>query len=149
MRPLRPDTEGSVIYIVDDEESVRKGFSLLLRSAGMVCRAFSSAEQFLAEVGPREGGCVLLDITMPKLTGFDVQKELKQRGSHLPVIAVSARDDAETSLLARQLGARFFFRKPVDDQALLDAIHWVLESDPPETHERHPLDKGARSNHAP
>jgi FixJ family two-component response regulator len=114
---------------VDDEEPVRRGFSLLMRSADLPCRAFASAEQFLAEVDPQQGGCVLLDITMPRLTGLQLQKELAKRQLDLPVIAVSARDDADTSLLARELGARFFFRKPVDDQALLDAIHWVLESD--------------------
>ena len=119
----------SIVYIIDDEESVRRGFSLLLRSAGMEYRAFSSAEQFLAEVDPQREGCVLLDITMPRLTGLDLQKELRKRGLNLPVIAISARDDADTSRLARELGARFFFRKPVDDQALIDAIHWVLESD--------------------
>ena len=120
-----------LVYIVDDEESVRKGFSLLMRSAGMSSRAFASAEQFLAEVDPNQAGCVLLDITMPRLTGLQLQQVLRQRKLHLPVIAISARDDADTSRLARQLGAQFFFRKPVDDQALLDAIHWVLESERP------------------
>lgn len=121
-----------MIYVVDDEESVRKGFSLLLRSAGMTCRAFVSADQFLAEMGPQEEGCVLLDITMPRLTGLELQKELNRRSIHLPVIAVSARDDNETRLLARQLGARFFLRKPVDDQALIDAVQWVMGTDPSE-----------------
>ncbi|MHC1764478.1 MAG: response regulator transcription factor [Verrucomicrobiia bacterium] len=121
--------DSSRVYVIDDEESVRKGFSLLLRSAGMVCQAFPSAEEFLAEVDPQQQeGCVLLDITMPRLSGFEFQKELQRRKFILPVIAISARDDAETALLARQLGARFFFRKPVDDQALLDAIHWILGS---------------------
>lgn len=120
-----------MVYIVDDEESVRRGFSLLMRSAEMPCRAFSSAEQFLAEVDPQQAGCVLLDITMPQVSGLQLQQALKQRKLNLPVIAISARDDADTSLLARQMGARFFFRKPVDDQALLDAIQWVLESDRP------------------
>ena len=118
-----------VIYIVDDEESVRKGLSRLMRSAGMPCRDFASGEQLLAEIDPEQAGCVLLDITMPGLTGFQLQTELKKRKINLPIIAVSARDDADTSSRARQLGARFFFRKPVDDQALLDAIHWVLEDD--------------------
>ena len=122
-----------LVYIVDDEESVRKGFSLLMRSAGMSFCAFASAEQFLAEVDPNQAGCVLLDITMPRLTGLQLQQVLRQRNLHLPVIAISARDDADTSTLARQMGARFFFRKPVDDQALLDAIHWVLESEPTKT----------------
>jgi FixJ family two-component response regulator len=129
---MKPSTDKALVYIVDDEESARKGFSLLLRSAGIACRTFGSAEQFLAEVSPREGDCVLLDVTMPRMSGLELLKELMRREFHPPVIAISARDDAETSSLVRQLGARFFLRKPVDDQALIDAIHWVLESDPPE-----------------
>jgi two-component system response regulator FixJ len=121
-----------VVYIVDDEESVRKAFTLLMRSAGMPCCAFCCAEQFLAEVDAQQEGCVLLDITMPHLTGLQLQNELNRRELNLPVIAISARDDVETSQLARQLGAKFFLRKPVDDQALIDAIHWVLESNSPQ-----------------
>jgi FixJ family two-component response regulator len=121
-----------LVYIVDDEESVRKGLSRLMRSAGMPCRDFASAEQFLAELGPQQEGCVLLDITMPQMTGLQLQNELKKRKINLPIIAVSARDDADTSTRARQLGARLFLRKPVDDQALLDAIRWVLEGDLPQ-----------------
>jgi FixJ family two-component response regulator len=136
---MNPNPDSSLVYIVDDEESARKGLSLLLRSAGMACRTFSSVEQFLAEVSPRPGDCVLLDLTMPRMTGLDFLKELNRRKFHPPVIVISARDDAETSTLARQLGARFFLRKPVDDQALIDAIHWVLASDFPEpTNIRHP-----------
>jgi FixJ family two-component response regulator len=115
-----------IIYIVDDEESVRKGLSRLLRSMGMPSREFASAEQFLTELDPQQKGCVLLDITMPRLTGLQLQNELKTRKIKLPIIAVSANDDADTSSQARQLGAQFFLRKPVDDQALLDAIRWVL-----------------------
>lgn len=120
-----------MVFIVDDEESVRKGFSLLLRSAGVPHRAFGSAKQFLAELDPQEEGCVLLDITMPQVTGLDLQKELTQRKSRLRVIAISARDDVETGILARRLGAQFFLRKPVDDQALLDAIRWVTDNNSP------------------
>ena len=81
---------------------------------------------------------------MPRMTGLELQKELKKRKSSLPVIAISARDDADTSMLARQLGAQFFFRKPVDDQALIDAIHWVMDSN---RSGRHGL-KGASSKHS-
>jgi FixJ family two-component response regulator len=102
-----------------------------MRSAGMSYRDFASAEQFLAEMDPQQEGCVLLDITMPGLTGLQLQAELRKRKINLPIIAVSARDDADTSSRARQLGARFFLRKPVDDQALLDAIHWVMEDEHP------------------
>jgi FixJ family two-component response regulator len=116
-----------IVYIVDDEESVRKGLSRLMRSMGLPCRAFASAQQFLAELDPQQEGCVLLDITMPHVTGLQLQNDLKKRKINLPIIAVSANDDPDTCSQARQLGARFFLRKPVDDQALLDAIHWVLE----------------------
>jgi len=128
-----------MVFIVDDEESVRKGFSLLLRSAGLPYRAFSSAKQFLAEVDPQEEGCVLLDITMPQVTGLELQKELKRRKFQLRVIAISARDDADTGIQARQLGAQFFLRKPVDDQALIDAIHWVMGGDGPTPAQSAPL----------
>ena len=120
-----------MVFIVDDEESVRDGFCLLLQSACLPHRAFNSAKQFLAEMDPQEEGCVLLDITMPQMTGLELQQELKRRKFDLPVIAISARDDADTSMLAEQLGARFFFRKPVDGQALIDAIRWVCRSHRP------------------
>jgi FixJ family two-component response regulator len=130
MSPTTPATrDKTMIYIVDDEGAVRKGLSRLMRSAGMPCRDFSSAEQFLTELDPQQKGCLLLDITMPGLTGLQLQAELKKRRINLPIIAVSARDDADTSSRARHLGAQFFLRKPVDDQALLDAIRWVLEGD--------------------
>ena len=115
-----------VVYIVDDDDSVRKGLSRLMRSAGLSSQDFDSAEAFLAGVTNEDCGCVLMDVTMPRLTGLQMQVELKRRRIDLPVIAVSARDDADTRDMAQRLGADFFFRKPVDDQALIDAIHWVL-----------------------
>ena len=128
---MSPSPVSAIVFVVDDEESVRKAFSLLLQSAGLPHRVFSSAKQFFEDVDPQAEGCVLLDITMPQVTGLELLKELNQRRSCLRVIAISARDDAETGTLARQLGAQFFLRKPVDDQALIDAIHWVMGSDGP------------------
>lgn len=118
--------EGStIVYIVDDDDAVRDGFARLLRAAGLEPRAYDSAESFLEGVGDEANACVLLDITMPHLTGPQVQARLNERRIALPVITVSARDDDETRAWARALGARMFLRKPVDDQALLDAINWV------------------------
>jgi FixJ family two-component response regulator len=122
-----------MIYIVEDDDSVRKGLSRLMRSAGLPAQDFASAEQFLAAVDADQGGCILLDITMPRLSGLQLQAELTKRHIDVPVIAVSARDDADTRNMARQLGAWYFFRKPVDDQALIDAIQWVLSSKQPQT----------------
>jgi len=116
----------TVVYIVDDDEAVREGFARLLRSAGLEPRAYGSAETFLEEVVDAPGACVLLDITMPRLSGPDVQVQLILRNITLPVITVSARDDEQTRDWARDLGARMFLHKPVDDQALLDAIDWVV-----------------------
>lgn len=114
-----------VVYIVDDDDAVRDGIARLLRSAGLEPRAYDSAESFLNEVIDAPHACVLLDITMPRLTGPQVQARLNERSIRLPVITVSARDDDDTRAWARALGARMFLRKPFDDQALLDAINWV------------------------
>jgi FixJ family two-component response regulator len=98
------------IYIVDDDDSVRRALSRLLRSAGMNCESFASGEALLDHLPDDACGCLIMDIRMPGLTGHDVQARLRMRGTTIPVIALSAQD----------------FRKPVDDQALLDAIKWLL-----------------------
>lgn len=118
----------TLVYVVDDDDAVRDGLARLLRAAGLEPRAYRSAELFLAEVCNGADACVLLDITMPRLTGPQVQARLNQDQITLPVITLSARDDDETRAWARELGARMFLRKPVDDQALLDAIRWVIGS---------------------
>jgi FixJ family two-component response regulator len=118
-------TGSIVVYIVDDDEAVRTGFSRLIRSAGLEPRPYASAETFLADVVDDVRACILLDITMPGMAGPKVQQRLNQMLISLPVITVSAHDDEETRTCARALGARMFLRKPVDDQALLDAINWV------------------------
>jgi FixJ family two-component response regulator len=114
-----------LVYIVDDDDAVRDGFARLIRSAGLEACPYGSAEKFLAEVSNVPRACILLDITLPTLTGLQVQQRLREQGIQLPVITVSAREDEETRSRARGLGAKLFLRKPVDDQALLDAISWV------------------------
>jgi FixJ family two-component response regulator len=113
-----------VVYIVDDDPSVGRGLERLMRAAGLRPVVFASGEAFLAGLQADRPCCVLLDITMPRLTGLDV---LRRAGGELPVIAISARDDEQTRRRARELGASFFLRKPVDDQALLDTIEWVTD----------------------
>jgi len=120
-------TEALMVHIVDDDESVRTALSRLMRSAGIESRAYESSGRFLAEVRNREHSCILMDITMPRMNGMELVARLKEKGIAIPVIAVSARDDNETRQLAQDLGVRFFMRKPVDDQALIDAINWVVK----------------------
>ena len=114
-----------MVYLIDDDDSVRRALQRLLRSAGFEVKAFSSAEEFLQSENLDVRACVVLDIRMPGLTGFDLQEKLASKGIRMPVINVSAFDDAETRERARKLGAVAFFRKPVDGQALIDAIHWA------------------------
>jgi FixJ family two-component response regulator len=120
-------TETLMVYIVDDDESVRCALSRLMRSAGIENHAYESSERFLAEVRSEGHACILVDITMPRMNGMELVARLKEQGIAFPVIALSARDDDETRQMARDLGVSFFLRKPVDDQALIDAINWVMK----------------------
>ena len=114
-----------MVYVIDDDESVRKALKRLFRSADLDVETFSSAEEFLSNPRQGQNACILIDIRMPGLTGFDLQKRLLSQGVQIPVIVISASDDVQTREHARELGAVNFFRKPVDDQALLDAIWWA------------------------
>jgi FixJ family two-component response regulator len=121
---------GLIVHVVDDDDGVRTGFARLLRSAGLDVRAYPSANLFLDEVDRAAPGCVLLDITMPGISGPETLQRLKDKRDLLPVIVVSARDSEAIHRLTHDLGARMFLRKPVDDQALLDAINWVTKETP-------------------
>jgi FixJ family two-component response regulator len=118
--------EQIMIYVIDDDESVRKAFKRLLRSVNYEVETFGCAEEFLQSQRPNKNSCIIIDIKMPGLTGFDLQRELEAQGSRIPVIVISASDDAQVREQARELGAAAFFRKPIDDQALLDAISWAI-----------------------
>lgn len=113
------------VFIVDDDEAVLASLQRLLRSAGFEARGFAGGVAFLAAIGDQPTGCLIIDITMPRMNGFDIQQRLTELGITLPVIALSASDEEETLRRVREMGARMFLRKPVDDQALLDAINWV------------------------
>jgi FixJ family two-component response regulator len=128
---LAQQTEKALtVYIVDDDESVRTALSRLMRSAGIESSAYESSERFLAEVRNEGYACILVDMTMPRMNGMELIARLKEKGIMIPVIALSARDDDEIRQMAKDLGVRFFLRKPVDDQALIDAINWVVKKHP-------------------
>ena len=122
-------TQACVVYIVDDDDLVRAGLSRLMRAGGFKTKSYETPELFLLEVMPESPACILLDMATPGIAGLRVQDQLRARGIRMPLIAVSARDDEETRQRARDLDAQFFLRKPVDDQALLDAIAWVTGVD--------------------
>lgn len=122
---MPPEPQPWLICIVDDDASVRRGFSRLLRSAGFEFRAYGDADGFLAALPGGARVCILLDIAMPRMSGPELQARLKERGIRFPVIAISAHDDDVARSTARMLGASCFLPKPVDDEALLDAIAQV------------------------
>ena len=117
------------VYILEDDASVRTGLSRLMRASGIAAKAFAMPEDFFNEVSAASKGCVLLDITMPQMSGLQVQARLRDEGIPMPVIALSASESSDVRESARALGAQFFLHKPVDDQALLDAIEWVSDSE--------------------
>jgi FixJ family two-component response regulator len=116
----------SKAYVIDDDESIRRSFERLLRSANLEVETFASVEEFFSGERLNNNACIIVDLRMPGSTGFDLQRELRSRGIGMPVIVISASDDAQTREHAQRLGAAAFFRKPIDDQALLDAIWWAI-----------------------
>jgi FixJ family two-component response regulator len=115
-----------VIYIVDDDEAVRTALLLLMRAAEFEAQVFASAEELLERANFTHHDCIILDLRMPGMDGFELLGKLSSAEIEVPVIVVSAFDDRQSRARARSMGARAYFLKPVDDQALIDAIQWSL-----------------------
>lgn len=114
------------VYIVDDEPSICTAYARLVRSAKMQPRTFASVEDFMSADFTDENACVVSDVQFPGKSGLELPVLLGRAGRHLPVIFVTAHDTPETRDLAQRFGAAGYFRKPVDDQALLGAITWAV-----------------------
>jgi len=117
------------IYIVDDDASVRRAMERLIRSAGMEVQAFASAQEFLDFEYSNQNACMIVDIKLQGMNGLELQNELSARGSDLPIIFITGFDSPEIREQAKKAGAAGYFRKPLDDQALLDTIQWALARD--------------------
>ena len=115
----------STIYVIDDDDSVRRALGRIMTSAGLDWEGYDSAESFLEGARPGAAGCIVADMTMPGLTGLDLKLLLDAAKVRLPLILLTAQDTEETRAAARHAGAAAYFRKPVDIQALLDAIQWA------------------------
>jgi FixJ family two-component response regulator len=116
-----------VIAIVDDDKWMRKSLERLLKSAGYQSEVFISAEHYLAARNPEEIGCVILDVGLPGMNGFELQRFLAAEHNRLPIVFVSAHDEPEVRDEAEHAGAVAFLGKPFDDNALLDAICTALK----------------------
>jgi len=118
-----------LVAVVDDDESVRESLPDLLGEFGFRSKVFSSAEEFLASDTISRMKCLLLDIAMPGMTGFDLQQELKVRGHNIPVVFITAQKDEPVRKRALEEGAVGVLLKPFSDTALLKALNTALGLD--------------------
>lgn len=120
------EKNNAIIYLVEDDESVRRAMKRLILSMGMEIQTFPSGRIFFKSPHRDHNACLICDIKIPGMDGIEIQKKLIALGSKLPVIFITGFDTEKTRSEAKKVGAAGYFRKPVDDQALLDAIHWAL-----------------------
>jgi FixJ family two-component response regulator len=117
------------VFVIDDDASVRKSLSRLLRSAGYTAETFSSAEEFLRREHFDGAGCILLDVKMPGLSGMDLQEELNKADYHMPIVFITGHGDIPMTVEAMKKGAVDFLTKPFDDKELLQALRAAIEKD--------------------
>ena len=122
-------TAGSVVYVVDDESSVRRALSRLLKSVGLSVVTFASALDFLEHDRPDVPSCLILDVRMPGMTGLTLQEHLISRLSQIPIIFLTGHGTVPMGVTAMKAGAVDFLEKPADERRLLEAIHRALEKD--------------------
>jgi len=114
--------ESFMVYIVEDDESIRRALKRLLRSTGYHALTFESAEDFIDSAPGGGEGCLILDIRLPGMTGFDLQEKLASQGAKYKVIFMTAHDNPQWQQRAEKAGAVAYLRKPFDEQSLLEAI---------------------------
>jgi FixJ family two-component response regulator len=119
----------SVVFVVDDDSSVREAIKSLIKSVGLRVETFETAQQFLGSKRPEVPGCVVLDVRLPGLSGLDLQRQLAANDIKLPIIFITGYGDIPMSVTAMKAGALEFLTKPFRDQDLLDAIQKALERD--------------------
>lgn len=120
---------GPIVFVVDDDASVREALSSLIRSIDLNVETFSSAREFLQHKRPDVPACLVLDVRLPGLSGLDLQRELATAKNGIPIIFITGHGDVPMSVRAMKAGAVEFLTKPFRDQELLDAIQQAIERD--------------------
>jgi len=115
-----------MIYIIDDDQHVRRGFGILLKSAGFECTSYGSAEEFLEKSKPTGKDLIILDYHLPEMSGCDLLDHFLKVKLHIPVIIITAFDDQISRDCAKKYGALAYMRKPVDGEALVDLIKYSV-----------------------
>src|SRR5712671_3565194 len=121
--------ERAVIFVIDDDPSMRLALEDLVRSVGLEVRAFTAPQEFLQSKPPDAPGCLVLDVRLPGMSGLTFQKELAKEGLALPVIFITGHGDIPMSVRAMKAGAVEFLTKPFHDQDLLDGIQLAIDRD--------------------
>lgn len=119
----------SIVYVVDDDESVREAIQSLIRSVGLRIEAFASAQDFLRSKRPDVPGCLVLDIRLPGFSGLQLQRKLADADIRIPIVFMTGHGDIPMTVKAMKAGAVEFLTKPFRDQDLLDAIQQSIETD--------------------
>ena len=119
----------SMVFVVDDDASIRDAVKSLLKSVGMRSEAFGSTEEFVKAARPEIPSCLVLDVRLPGMSGLEFQEELAKTGIRIPIIFVTAHGDIPMTSRAMKAGAIEFLPKPFQKQELLDAIHQALDRD--------------------
>jgi RNA polymerase sigma factor (sigma-70 family) len=119
----------SVVFVVDDDPSVRRAIKLLLESIGLEVELFGSAQEFLPSGSTKGPSCLVLDVRLPGVSGLDFQRQLAEANINIPIIFISAHGDVPMTVRAMKAGAVEFLTKPFRDQDLLDAVQSALERD--------------------
>jgi FixJ family two-component response regulator len=119
----------AIVFVVDDDESVRQSLKNLIGSVGLKVQAFASAQEFLRSQLTDVPGCLVLDVRLPGLSGLDLQKRMVEAGMEMPIIFITGHGDIPMTVRAIKAGAVEFLTKPFRDQDLLDAIQQALERD--------------------
>jgi FixJ family two-component response regulator len=126
---LDSHTSSGLVFIVDDDASVRRALGRLFASVGLATEAYDGAQDFLERRPTVLRGCLILDIKMPGMNGLDLQQWLYEHGVELPIIFVTAHADVPIAVRAMKNGANEVFTKPFDEAALLDAVNRALAQD--------------------
>lgn len=116
----------SLVYVIDDDEAVRESLAFLLRTAKIDVRTYESATAFLQAMPDDASGCIITDVRMPGISGVDLLRQLKTRGSAMPVIVVTGHGDIQLAVEAMKIGAADFLEKPFDDETLLASVKLAL-----------------------
>jgi len=121
--------DAPTVFIVDDDDNVRASIEGLLKSVSLRCASFGTAEEFLRSKRPDVPSCLVLDVSLPGVSGLDFQRQLSAAGIQIPIIFVTGHGDIPMTVKAMKSGAVEFLTKPFLDHDLLDAIHQALDRD--------------------